>query len=371
MNWWSRLLHGRRMDEELNKELRFHLDQQIADLIARGVAPDEARRQAQLAFGGPTQVAEDCREARGTRWLLDMVQDLRFGLRSLLNKPGFAVAGIATLALGIGASTAIFSAVNPVLFKPLPYPDSGRIMMIAETKDSNRGYLPCFGTYRGLADRTQAFAALAVMKTWQPTMTTTGEPELLQGQSVSADYFRVLGIAPFIGQNFNPSDDHMHGPQVTILSYGFWQRRFGGDRTIVGQQITLDEDKYTVIGVMPRSFTNALDPSAELWTLLQYDSSQGRAWGHHLRMVGRLQPGISRDQSQHELSAALKTVAQVYAPGFATSGGPPLAVIITPLQRDLTESIRPALLAIFGAVLLVLVIACVNVTNLLLARGPQ
>ena len=371
MNWWSRLLHGRRMDEELNKELRFHLDQQIADLIARGVAPDEARRQAQLAFGGSTQVAEDCREARGTRWLLDMVQDLRFGLRSLLNKPGFAIAGVATLALGIGSSTAIFSAVNPVLFKPLPYPDSGRIMMIAETKDSNRGYLPCFGTYRGLADRTQAFAALAVMKTWQPTMTTTGEPELLQGQSVSADYFRVLGIAPFIGQNFNPSDDHMHGPQVTVLSYGFWQRRFGGDRTIVGQQITLDEDKYTVIGVMPRSFTNALDPSAELWTLLQYDISQGRAWGHHLRMVGRLQPGISRDQSQHELRATLKTVAQVYAPGFATSGGPPLAVIITPLRRDLTESIRPALLAIFGAVLLVLVIACVNVTNLLLARGAQ
>jgi putative ABC transport system permease protein len=359
------------MDVQLDKELRFHLDQQISDLISRGIAPDEARRQVYLAFGGPTQVAEECREARGTRWLLDILHDLRFGLRSLSHRPGFALAAIATLALGIGASTAIFSAVNPVLFKPLPYPDSGRIMMIAESRTDGGARLPSFGAYRGLSDRTSSFAALAVMKTWQPTLTTTAEPERLQGQSVSADYFRVLGVTPLIGQDLNPADDRKSGPHVTILSYGLWQRRYAGDRSIVGQQVTLDDDKYTVVGIMPQTFVNALDPTAELWTLLQYDISQGRAWGHHLKIVGRLRPGVSRDQAHHELNAALPAINQIYADGFATAGGPALGVVVTPLQRALTESVRPALLAIFGAVLLVLIIACVNVTNLMLARGSQ
>lgn len=370
MNWWSRLWHGRQMDEQLDKELRFHLDQQIADLVARGVAPDEARRQAQLAFGGPTQVAEDCREARGTRWLMDMVQDLHFGLRSLRNKPGFSLAGVATLALGIGASTAIFSAVNPVLFKPLPYPNSSRIMMIAEKTNGETKRPPSFGTFRGLYDTTHSFAAMAAVENWQPTITSAAEPERLEGQNVSADYFRVLGIPPALGQDFNPADDRLHGPRVVVLSYAFWQRRFGGDKTLIGQQITLDGDKYTVIGIMPRSFANALAPSAEIWTLLQYDLSEDRAWGNHMFMTGRLRPGISKEQARHELDAALVSLEKANPNGF-TAGSPPIGVLINPLQRELTESVRPVLLVIFGAVLLLLVIAGVNVTNLLLARGAN
>jgi putative ABC transport system permease protein len=371
MNWWNRLWRGKQMDVQLDKELRFHVEQQISELVARGVPLDEARRQANLEFGGPTQVAEECRDARGTRWLQDFAQDLRYGFRTLRNKPGFSFAAIATLALGIGASTAIFSAVNPVLFKPLPYPGASKIMTIWERVAEDSGRLPSFGTYHGVAERTHSFSSIAVMKTWQPTMTTTGEPERLQGQSVSADYFRVLGVAPFLGQDFNAADDRPHGTLVAILSYGLWQRRFAGDRSIIGSQITLDEDRFTVVGVMPQSFTNSLDPAAELWTLLQYDISQGRAWGHHLRMVGRLQAGVNRDQARHELDAALQSVGQIYSTGFATAGGPPQGVLVIPIQRALTESVRPALLAIFGAVLLVLVIACVNLTNLLLARGAQ
>src|SRR5262249_10365691 len=319
MNWLGRLFHGERMDEQLDKELRFHLDQQIAELVAAGLSPDEARRQANLAFGGTAQVQEMCREARGTRWLEDLLQDFRYSCRLLWKRPGFATAAVLTLALGIGASTAIFSAVNPVLFKSLPYPDAGRLMMISERMPSDGRRLPSFGAYRGLSEGSRSFAALAVMKTWQPAITGSSEPERLQGQSVSADYLRILGVPPILGQDFSAADDRLNGPKNAILSYGLWQRRFAADSAIIGRQVTLDDDKYTVIGVMPRGFVNALDPAVELWTLLQYDLSQGRAWGHHLRMIGRLQPGVGREQAWHEFDGVLSSVAQKYAAGFATA----------------------------------------------------
>jgi putative ABC transport system permease protein len=191
----------------------------------------------------------------------------------LLKKPGFTVVAVITLALGIGASTAIFSAVNPILFEPSPYPQAGRVTMVWDHGPDGSRLEVTFGTYRELVERSRSFDAVAVMRPWQPTITGPAGPERPDGQRVSASYFQVLGVPPALGRDFDSSDDRLNGPRVAILSDGLWQRRFGGDHTIIGRQITLDDNGYTVIGVMPSAFENVLAPSAEVWTPLQYDQS--------------------------------------------------------------------------------------------------
>jgi putative ABC transport system permease protein len=299
-------------------------------------------------------------------------QDLRYGVRMLMKQPGFTIVAVVTLALGIGASTAIFSAVNPILFEPLPYPHAGRITMIWDLGVDGSRVDVTFGTYRELESRSRSFEAIAVMKPWQPTIIGAAKPERLDGQRVSASYFRVLGVSPALGRDFQASEDQFNGPNVVILSNGLWQRRFGGDGTIVGRQITLNDNSYTVIGVMPRMLENVLAPAAELWSPLQYDTSlppDGREWGHHLRMVGRLRPAVGADQVPRELD----TIAQTEVPEFRRMPWASLkrGLIVNALQDDVTRGVKPALLAVLGAVILVLVIACVNVTNLLLSRGAQ
>lgn len=303
-----------------------------------------------------------------------MLQDLRYALRQLRKSPAFTAVAVVVIALGIGATTAIFSAVNPILFKPLPYPEPGRIRMIWEMRSDGSPLDVSFGSFHGLAERNRSFQELAVMKPWQPTMTSATEPERFEGQRVSAAYFRVLGVLPSLGRDLQSSDDQFKGPNVVILSDRLWRRRFGGDPTIVGRQITLDDNLYTVIGVMPGGFENVLAPAAELWAPLQYNPSlpwDGREWGHHLRMIGRLQPGVSRKQATSELAVIVHTLAQIYAKGYDSSGGAPDGFLVNSLQSDVTRAVKPALLAVLGAVMLVLMIAGVNVTNLLLARGMQ
>lgn len=303
-----------------------------------------------------------------------MLQDLRYAFRQLRKSPAFTAVAVLVIALGIGATTAIFSAVNPILFEPLPYPQAARIMMIWEMRSDGSPLDVSFGSFHGLVDRSRSFQALAVTKPWQPTMTSATQPERFEGQRVSAAYFRALGVLPVLGRDFQASDDQYKGPNVVVLSDRLWRQRFGGDSTIVGRQVTLDDNLYTVIGVMPGGFENVLAPSAELWAPLQYNPSlprDGREWGHHLRMIGRLQPGVSRNQATSELDVIVHTLAQIYAKGYDSSGGAPDGFLVNSLQSDVTRAVKPALLAVLGAVMLVLMIAGVNVTNLLLARGAE
>ena len=274
---------------------------------------------------------------------------------------------IVTLALGIGATTAIFSAVNPILFEPLPYPDARSLIAIWYAGDDGARVDQAFGTYREVAQRSRLLRDVAVMKSWQPTLTGPDQPERLEGQRVSASYFRVLGVGPAFGRDLDVADDRLNGPRVVVISDALWRRRFGGDREIVGRQLTLDGDDFTVVGVMPPTLENVLAPSAEVWAPLQYDMSLGVAWGHHLRMVGRVRPGTTVDRAQQELA----TLARDPVADFPRVPWASLAqgFIMTSLQNEVTASVRPALLAVLAAVTLVLVIACVNVTNLLLARG--
>jgi len=341
--------------------------------VASGLSPEEARRTARLQLGNVAIVREQVRSSGWENVIGTFFVDLRYGARMLRRNPGFTIVAVLTLALGIGATTAILSAVNPILFRPLPYPHAERLMMIWDVFEGARADTT-FHTYRELAARNRAFASLAVMEPWQPTITGPAEPERLDGQKVTADYFRVLGVSPVLGRDFQASDCAFHSPRVAILSDRLWQRRFGADRAILGHQITLDGDSYTVIGVMPRAFENVLAPSVELWSPLQYDTAhitdlQTVEWGHHLLMVGRVRAGISGDQARSDLAVIARTPLSEFprAPWASLKFG----FIVDSLQDQVTRGVKPALLAVLGAVMLVLLIACVNVTNLLLARGAQ
>jgi putative ABC transport system permease protein len=372
MSWWYRLWHPSKLEDQLEKELRFHLEQHASELVARGVDPVEARRQARLAVGGEEQVKEECRDARGTRWLEDLWRDFRYAVRTLRRRPGFTAVAIITLALGIGASTAIFSAVNPILFEALPYPHASRLVTLWDYgTEGSRAYVT-FGNYRELAERSRSFDGLAAFKDWQPTLTGADVPERLDGQAVSASYFRVLGVGPALGRDFDASDDRVNGPKAAIVSYRLWQRHFNADPAIVGRAFTLDDNLYTVIGVMPRTFENVLASTAEIWSPLQYDASlpaDGKEWGHHLRIAGRLRAGVGREQAQRETDVIARTPVREFSrPAWAAMRR---GLVLNSLQDDVTRGVRPALLAVLGAVLALLAIACVNVMNLLLARGAQ
>lgn len=303
-----------------------------------------------------------------------LFHDIRYALRQLRKHLGFTCTAVLILGLGIGASTAIFSAVSPILFEPLPYPHAGQIIMIWYAGEDGSRIPQTFHTYRELAERNRSFDEIAVMKPWQPTLTGANEPQRIDGQRVSASFFRSLGVVPALGRDFQSSDDVLHGPKVAIVGNGFWRQHFGGENGIIGQQVRLDDDSYTVIGVMPREFDNVLDPLAEIWSPLQYDtgditSIETREWGHHLRMVGRLRAGVSLERARSDVDLIAHTpVPEFPRPYWASLNH---GFITNSLQDDVAGGVKPALLAVLGAVLLVLVIACVNVTNLLLARSAQ
>ncbi len=349
-SWLGAMLQRSRLESEMDAELRFHMEAYAQDLVRGGVPHQEAMRRARIELGGVERVKEEGREARGVNLVESLVQDLRYGASNMLRTPGFTAITVLTLALGIGATTAIFSAVNPILFQSLPYPDAGQIMMISDVRGDGSRLDVTFHTYREVLERSRSFEAMAVTKPWRPTLTSTTQPERLDGQRVSAMYFRTLGISPALGRDFDLSDD------------------------IVGRQVTLEGNLYTVIGVLPSAFENVLAPLAELWSPLQYDtrnitSLQTREWGHHLRMVGRLRSSLGSEQLRRELDTiARNPVREFPRPAWASLE---LGLTANSLQHDVTENVRPALLAVLGAVLLVLIIACVNVTNLLLARGVR
>ena len=338
----SMLFTRERFHSDLEEEMAFHREQQAQALQTEGMTPEEAKYAATRQFGNAARLKEESLDTVGFRFET-AVQDSRYALRQLGKNPGFACTAIVILSLGIGASTAIFSAVNPILFEPLPYPGASRIMMISYISDDGSRIAQTFHTYCELAERNRSFETLAVADPWQPTLTRPDRPERLDGQKVSADYFRVLGVSPLLGRDFQPADDVLNGPKVVILSNGLW-RRFGADNALIGQQVKLNDDSYTVIGVMPATFDNVLVSSANAWAPLQFDkgnaaSTQTREWGHHLKMVGRLRTGVSINQARSDLDR----IARTPLPDFPR---PPWAslehgVAINSLQSELTSRTAP------------------------------
>lgn len=375
MSLWRQLTRGLRVlvrgaaaDRDLDDEVAHYLDQATSAGIARGLPPEQALRQARLEMGSLAALKQEVRASGWEAPAGTLLADLRYAWRRLRSEPGFTTVTVLTLAVGIGATTAIVSAVGPILFRPLPYPEPARIAVVHEAARDGSRVSGTFGVFHVIREQSRSFESIAVYGAWQPTVTGGDTPERLEGQRVSAGYFRVLGVPPALGQDFRSADDVTGGPRVVMLSDALWRRRFQGDPTIVGRPVTLDGDPFVVIGVMPRGFENIPAPSAGLWTLLQYGTDEGRTWGHHLQTIGRLHDGVSLEEARRELTTFAPDLARRAA---AADGFFPGGFSLETLHDQITRGVKPALLVILGAVTLVLLIACVNVTNLLLARGVQ
>jgi putative ABC transport system permease protein len=363
-------------NEDIAAEIGQYFDETVAAGLARGLSLDQAHRAARAEIGNVAPVQEQVRSYGWENGVRTFLFDLRYAARQLRTHRGFTLVSVITLALGIGASTAIFSAVNPILFSPLPYPHPDRVLMIWDSFRGARSDLS-FGTFYELAHRSRSFEAITLFEAWQPTMTSDSVPERLEGQSVGASFFRVLGIAPRLGRDFQPSEEGSVAPRLVVLSDRLWQRLFNRDRNIIGRAIKLDDDNYTVIGIMPAEFENVLSPSADVWTTHRYDTGAltpnvatwAWEWGLHLHIAGRLKAGVSMQQAVNELAQIAHTPWPEYPrPRWASLNH---GFIVDSLQDAMAHTVKPALLAVAGAVLLLLTIACVNVVNLLLARSSE
>jgi predicted permease len=368
------LLRRAEVEGELDEELRYHIEQQAEQNERLGMAPEEARTAALKAFGGVEQAKERSRDARGLRWLEELWQDLRFGARMLLKRPGFTLIAVITLALVIGANTAIFSVVNTVLLRPLPLPEPDRLVTFCHSAPAQGlGELNLndahFAFYR---DRSYMFEKIAAYEGEEVTLTGAGEPEVVAAARVTFNYFNVLGQEPLYGRDFLPQEDTPGNNHVAILSYGLWQRRFGGDLQILGQSIKLDNLPTTVVGVMPPGF-NFPNPAeranmsgnVQLWVpegLSPQDTS-----ANNLLAVGRLKPGVTLADAKNEITALLPDFGKQFNQTFSAD----TTTLMMPLERRIVGEVRTPLLMLLGAVALVLLIACANLTNLLLARAAS
>ncbi len=367
------LLDRASRDQEITDEVDAYFAEAVAELEARGLSGTAARRRTRMEFGDHGLARETVRSYGWENGVERVAADVRYAARRLRRNPGFTALAVLTLGLGIGAATTIFSVTRPILFDPLPYPEADRLVAISDRSSDGSPIDVTFGTYVELTERSRSFAALAVSRPWQPTLTGAARPERLSGQRVSGTYFRVLGIQPMLGRAFEPGEDQAAGPDVVILSYGLWQQRFGGDTAIIGHSVRLDGEPFTVVGVLGADFENVLAPEADVWAPLQFDASlpsfQSREWGHQLRLTGRLRPGVGPEDAAAELARiGGDPVAAFPRPAWASLEG---GLLVSPLKDEVTRAARPALLAILGAVLLLLVTASMNVTHLLLGRSVQ
>ena len=366
MNWWLRLGRRRRMEAELERELRFHEDQSVADLMARGVHPDEARRQARLALGGPEQVKEQCRDARGTRWVEDLLQDIQYAVRTLRRMPGFAAVAMLVLAVGIGATTVMFTVINSVLLRPLSYPEPERLLTL-------HGATEKLGEFWGfsnadLADVRRASRSLAI-GAWTDgggTVSAPGEPEYVDGRQISAELFSVLGIAVLHGRTFRPDDDRPGAAAVAIISYRLWQRRYGGEVDAIGQPLVFEGKPYTIVGIAPEGFE--LAGGVDVCTPLGQDADprmQNRQ-ARFIHVLARLRPGATVGEAQAELAVMARGLAKEYPTSNAG-----VEMRARPLQRELVGDVGSTLWLLLAAVGVVLLITCVNIASLLLARAAS
>jgi putative ABC transport system permease protein len=370
--WFVRIrnyMTGRRGDQRLREEMEQHLSMQTDENIRVGMPPAEARRQARLKLGGVETIREQFHAEEGLPFLETLLQDLRFAFRVLRKSPGFAITVVITLALGIGANTAIFSIVYGVVFRPLPYPHPQRIVELTES--SPRGSDEKDVTYQEmkfLIEHGSPFQFLTGYTVQGYNLSVGNKTERVKGQPVSIDYFHVLGINPLLGRDFLAEENSGNGAHVAILSYGIWQTQMGGDRKTVGRTITLDGEPFTVIGVMPPGLEASVDPilpgETDVWTPLAL-VGQTAGSGQNIEVLGRLRPGLSLPQAQ----AQMRSITSAFRKAFPQELDPTTTLSIQPFQAMLSSDVRLILLVLFGAVGLVLLIACANVANLLLGRA--
>ncbi len=364
------------VEMELDDELRFHFEQQVEKYVKSGLSHEKALRRARLEFGTLDNVKEECRDARGVSLIETLVQDSHYGLRMLRKNPGFTAIAILTLALGIGANTAIFSVVNAVLLQPLPFPEAGRLVTIYGTHSRlNENTRPLsYPDFVDLKNMNTVFEHVAAYQETNVALTTANGAFHLAAADVSADMFSVLHVAPALGRAFAPDEDRA-GAFVVILSHQLWESQFHDDPGIIGHSVSINGRSYTIVGVMPPDFMFPVDPKPRaLWTTFaalstpvdgQKPDSDERG-AHFLDVIARLKPGVTLKQADQEAGIVGGNLATQYADTNAFMSFRAVSAL-----DALVGDIRPQLYILLGAVTLVLLIACANVANLLLSRATS
>ncbi len=370
--YWVRILFRKKQAEaQLDSEVRFHLEQQIAEYIQSGMVPEQARRRAHVEFGGVEAIKENCRESRRVHVVETLLQDVRYGLRMMQRSPGFAAVVILTLALGIGANTAIFSVVNGVLLNPLPYPHPEQLVALHESKVNFAHGSISYPNFVDWQKENRTFASMAVARGYAFSLTGSGEAEQVNGEFVSSEYFQQLGVTPVLGRMLAPGEDEIGAAPIALISAGLWQRKFGAAPDVLGKSITLDGKNYAIVGVIPAGFRF---PSPRYWAaeiylpIGQWNNPllSHRSSGLGIHGIGRLKPGVSIEQARADMERVANNLAAAYPD--ANKG---TSASLVPLREHVVGDVKPFLLVLLGAVGFVLLIACVNVANLLLARSAS
>ena len=365
------LLRRSRVEQELGKELRFHLDQQIKENLAAGMSAAEARYAALRRLGGVAQIEEECRDMRRTNYADSVVQDLRYAGRTLVKSPGFAAVVVLTLGLGIGANSAIFSVIDGVLLRPLPYRQPDRIIrLFFSSHDYPKFPLNPFD-FRDFRTRNRSFEDLAAFTRSDVQLSGSGEPVRLSAFRVTAGYFSVLGIRPALGREFDQHDELPGNGNLVILSDRIWRTEFGAAPDIVGRKITLDSQPVIVAGVMPPGTEHPgnnyhalpYGDSVDAWRPFPFDGNPNQRGSHFMEVIGRLKPAVTPAQAQAEMNTLLAGIGREH------DGYEGWHMLVIPLYREIVGQDQRLLLVLQGAVALVLLIACANVANLLLARA--
>ena len=361
------LFRARAAEAELDDELRFHAEQQRQKYIQSGLTLDEATRRVRLEFGGLDQVKEECREARGVHLMESLFQDVHYALRTLRKAPGFTCIALLTLTLGIGANTAIFSIVDGVLLRPLPYEDPSRLIVLKETTPKVGTVSVSYPDFLDWRAQSRSFSDMSAVCAVEFNLAGIDQPENISGEAVSPNLLSLLGVRPVLGRDFDASEEKAGTAPVVLLSYQLWQSKFGGDHNALGRIISLDGRGFTIIGVLPPDFrstdkTDVMEPIG-VW-LTNNSSAEERGDRGDMVAIARLASGAGFAQARAEMEGIAARLGQAY-PGTNDQFG----VALRPIREVFVSDIRPALLVLFGAVVFVLLIACANVANLFLMRG--
>lgn len=361
-----------RMEREMDEELRFHLEMEIEKNIKRGLSRAEARNQALRNFGGVELIKEECRDARGARFIENLLQDMRYGARVLIKNPGFTLVALVTLALGIGANTAIFSVIYGVLMRPLPYADGNQLVVLHQkaplARIEDMGFsVKEITDYR---EQNQTLEGVAEHHSMSFILLGREEPERVQTAVVSANFFDLLGVRPLLGRTFLPSDDVKGADAVLVLSHKYWQRSHGGDPNIVGRVFSMNDKPHTVIGVLPPIPQYPVESDVYMPTVACPTRSSDRFIANrNFRMMsvfGRLKDGVPVEQAKENLATIASNLQKEYPDAYPENRG--YAATLEPLQEELTRKAKPTFLILLGTAGFVLLIACANVANLTLAR---
>ncbi len=360
----------KRMMEALEEDIRHHLERETRDNIERGMSPEDARYAAMRKFGNITHVKEETRAVWSVVWLDQLLADVRFGLRMLRKNPGFTAVAVLTLALGIGANAAVFSVVYAVLLRPLPYKESSSLIVLNETTPMVGTVSVSYPNFLDWRNQSRTFLEMAAVRGVGFNLAGVTQPENISGDAVSPTFLSMLGVRPFLGRDFEASEEKAGTPPVILLSYSLWQSHFAGDPNIVGRTIKLDDRSFTIVGVLPPNYrsldkTDVMLPIG-VWARDNSEDAKERGARGDLVVIGRLARGVSLTKARAEMEGIAARLATEYP-----SSNDRFGVALQPIRDAFVSNIRPAILVLFGAVMFVLLIACANVANLFLVRGAS